>query len=222
MLSHKLIKKRTSTASTLSFSSNFTNLVGGSRFYTVPTTGPLAGDLAILHYTLLEGDTFAIPTGWTQISITATTGSGRQLQRVVYKILTSADLGSVLTLSATTNAGLLSTYHITRLVTFTPSKPLTGVLVSSLTTDVTNTARTKDTSVYSSPDIIFVASSFYNGNNNGGYSETYWTQKYIEQALLTLITAFEIQNDVNTNRTITPLVTGSAIIHHSFVLNATT
>jgi hypothetical protein len=224
MLRSKLMQKGVTTASTLSFSFNFTNFIdGGSRTYTVPTTGPLVGDLAVLHYTSVQGEMSPTPTGWTQISLTSSTSAGRQIQRVVYKVLTSGDLGSVLTLATTTNATILGTYSKTRLATFTPSKPLTGILVSSLTTDVeTNTARTKDTSIYTSPDIVFAASSFYNGPANGGYSETYWNQEYITGSTTQLITAFEIQNGVNTNRTITPLVGGSALIHHSFVLNATT
>jgi len=219
------MQKGVSTVSTLSFSFNFTDFVdGGSRTYTVPTTGPLVGDLALLQYTSVQGEMTSTPTGWTQISYTSSTSSFRQIQRVAYKLLTSADLGSVLTLATTTNATLLSLYNKTRLVTFTPSKPLTGILVSSLTEDAEANvvARTKDTSVYSSPDIIFGAASFYNGQANGGYSETYWDQEYIAGTLVQVVTAFELQNGANTNRTITPLFGGSAKINHSFVINATT
>jgi FtsH-binding integral membrane protein len=161
----------------------------------------------------------ATPSGWTQISLTSTTSAVRQIQRVIYKILTISDLGSTLTLSASANG----TYNKTRLITFTPSVAVTGVNISSLTVDAnTVPARTKPASAFDPPSIVFAAASFYNGVSNGGFSETYWTQEYINFSFTSLVTAFEIQDDANTERTITPLFTGTALINHSFVLNVTT
>lgn len=204
----------------LTLSSNYTDFVdGGSASYTIPAVGPAVGDLAILHYTSLQGTMAATPVGWSQISYTSTTTSFRQIQRVIYKVLTLSDLGSTLTLSTSANA----TYNKTRLITFTPPVSVTGISIRSLSVDVNTTpVRVKITTNFDPPNIVFAAASFYNGAANGGYSETYWTQEYIAGTPTQLITAFEIQNDANTDRTITPLFTGTALINHSFVLNLIT
>lgn len=224
MLWSKVIGAGGASGGGLSITSSYTNFVdGGSASYTIPSVGPLVGDLAIIHYTTVQGEMAATPAGWTQISLTSATSAFRQIQRVTYKILTLSDLGSVLTLATSTNSGILSAYTKTRLVTFTPSVAVTGVNISSLTVDAnTVPARTKPASAFDPPTLVFAAASFYNGSNNGGYSETYWTQEYISGTSTQLITAFEIQDDVNTERTITPLFTGTALINHSFVLNVAT
>ena len=207
----------------LNISSNYTDFVnGGSASYTIPSVGPLVGDLAIIHYTTVKNYMLAVPTGWTGISLTNYTGYNRQVQRVIYKILTPSDMGSVLTLSNMTNSGLLSAYHITRLVTFTPSVGITGVNISSLTVDANSVpTRTKSTSAFDPPNIVFAAGSSYNSAALA-YSETYWTQHYAGGVTVDTVTAFEIQNDVNTDRTITPTFGGQAKINHTFVLNITT
>ena len=191
-----------------------------SATFVVPAAGPSVGDLAIIHYTAVQGEISPTPSGWTEISYTPSTPSFRQVQRVACKVLTAADLGSTIVLSTSTNSSLLVTYTKVRFISLTPAQPVAGVNVSSLNIDVdTLPTRTKDTSVYDPPNIIFAAASFYNGVALDGFSETYWSQKYISGDATQLVTAFEIQNDVNTDRTVTPTFTGSPKICHSFVLN---
>lgn len=199
---------------------NHTEFVQGSATFVVPAVGPSAGDLAIIHYTATQGEISPTPSGWAEISYTPSTPAFRHVQRVAYKVLTAADLGSTIVISTSTNSSLLVTYTKLRFVSFTPAAAITGVNISSLNIDVdTLPTRTKDTSLYDPPNMIFAAASFNNGVADSGFSETYWTQKYISGDGTQLVTAFEIQVDANTDRTVTPTFTGYPRICHSFVLN---
>lgn len=221
MLWSKAIGAGGNISSVLSFLQNYTEFGTGSTTYTIPNSGPLVGDIAILHYVTLQDNMATIPSGWTEISYTPSTTNYRQIQRVICKILTESDLGSTLTLSTSTISVLINTYSRNRIITFTPSTAISQINISSLNVDEnTVPSRTKDTSIYEPPNIVFAAASFYNGSNNGGFSETYWTQEYINGSTTQIITAFEIQNEINIDRTITPVFTGSAYINHTFVINA--
>lgn len=210
---------------TQAFTANYTDSVSGVTSITLPSSG-IVGDLAIISHTALYSQSLAVPTGWTKVSETLLTGSFRQFQRVIYKVIEAADLGGTLTLQG---GSVVSTYGQIEMTTFTPTAPINTVVISSLDEDFSTSAgtalptRVKDTATYDPPNIVFAVCSTYNTTVSAVFSdETFFDSVYVDNdTAISLMVAYEIQGDANTSRTLDPVFGGSSAICHSFVLNVT-
>jgi len=206
----------------LSFSPNQTDHVYGQTSITLPSSG-VEGDIAVLTYTAVQGQALTVPTGWTEVTYTAATGSFRQFQRVIVKVLEAGDLGQTLTLSG---VSVVYGYGQIYLATFTPSAAVTTLYTSSVDEDFSTSAalptRTKDTTQYDPPNIVFAMASNYNSNLSiPVFSGGFWSEDFLSNdTFVSLAVSYEIQADANTDRDVTASLSGASLICHSFVLNA--
>ena len=204
----------------VSLVANYTDHVFGSATITLPSSG-VVGDVAIIACTGVTGYGDTLPSGWTQITYTNRTDSYRQFQRLIYKVLAVEDLGATVTTAPT---ALAASYGQTYLVTFTPSFPVTTVIISSVDVDQNTGSpiptRTKNTSVYDPPNIVFTAASSYGGALGVVFGGTFWDVNFVDNnTVVSLGVAYEVQDDANTDRDVTPTISGQSRICHSFVLN---
>lgn len=207
------------------FVTNFTFIAStgttGTTTATVPSSSQV-GDLCVIVAVGVVPSP-APPSGWTQVSIT---NGSLFCHRIVYKILTSGDIGTSVVLNGSGNVG---SYGATCSLVFRGNIPISAVHISSLNTQgETNTtvSSVKDTSLYPPSNIIIATKSDYNiyySTYSTAISGSFWNGGISKTVSLQgLAISYEIQNSSNTNRTVSPANASSSNYQHmhSFVLNA--
>jgi hypothetical protein len=145
------------------------------------------------------------------------------MQRSIVKILTPEDLGVTLPLAS---SSVPQNVNNTYLVTFTPSRPITLLYPSSVDEDFSTGAalptRTKDTTAYNPPNIVFAAASNLDSDISSVFSGVFWDENFVtNDTRVSLAVSYEVQPSENTDRDVTPSgQSGQSRICHSFVLNA--
>lgn len=193
----------------------------GSTSVTIPSASKI-GDIAIIFGVGVAGTSYPSVSGWTLISGTY---GGLFALRIFYKKIQSSDIGASITLN---NSSSVDSYGATNVHVFRANSTPMNVYISSLNADgeTNNTvSRTKDTSVYSPPNIIIAAKSDFNTyypTYSSAISGSYWTGGIAKTAPISaLASSYEIQNASNINRTVSPTNSSSSAYQHmhSFVIN---
>lgn len=189
---------------------------------TVPSSAQV-GDLCVIFSIGVSSGAPANPSGWSQIyRIDGPLFSSRG----VYKVLTSGDAGSSVTVNSSSSVNV---YGATISLVVRGDRPLTSVNVSSLTSqgETSSTASaTLSTSAYAPPNILIAAKSDHNefySSYSTALSGSFWDGGLSKTAkLMALAACYEIQNSSNTDRTASPTIPNSSTYQHmhSFVVNA--
>lgn len=189
---------------------NYYQLFDGnsSSTFTVPSNA-MVGSLAVVSYTVAGTGYSILPSGWTQAADTGPFGSFDYTIRIIYKFITSGDLGTTVTVS--NNPTSLSGDCKIHLNLFTVTGGLSTVTTSSLNVDVAPfESSNKITAGIASPCIVIgvIGNYYINGATNTSTlfsDQTYWNNIRVSSTGgFQLVHAFahEIQNTTKTNRAV--------------------